>query len=503
MRTLAPKPNLNRAPPPAPANLARPRSLRAEAENLEAAPRSSGQPLNATTRELMESRFRHDFSHVRVHADDQAASAAAALNALAYTAGRDVVFGVGQYAPHSGAGQKLLAHELTHVVQQGAGLTGTAMKREIGEPGDPLEMEADRVASRVMDGGPLGPPISRSEAAGRSIQRQLIPVQGSPVPLAGPYTGYQPFPAAPPAPAPQAKPLAQELQTLIDGATWKEIRKRVYPKESAAGIQRAKDRHAGKRPDLIGLGRLKTLDHFAKAVRGIQTQWVSFSSPDDRVKELGKAAGTELTGAGVPAFLSVDKKSIEFKAFFTPSEWKFTISEALVSGASLSDPDAGELTNTTLHESRHAEQHFLAARYAAGVKKQDAAAILAEHDIPKSIAEQAVAKKFDTKTDSATAALGKQMYQADVTDSAKNQAISDDDGLAELATKRATAQAALKKLEAAATPQTMADATAQRDALRAQITVVEQKYTLYRNIPYEADAHEVGDAAEQAFKGWK
>ena len=86
--------------------------------------RSAGQSLDPTTRSFMESRFRHDFSSVRVHHDEQAAESARALHALAYTVGRDVVFGPGQYAPHTASGGRLLAHELTHLVQQGIATSG-------------------------------------------------------------------------------------------------------------------------------------------------------------------------------------------------------------------------------------------------------------------------------------------------------------------------------------------------------------------------------------------
>ena len=110
-----------------------------------------------------------------------------------------------------------------------------------------------------------------------------------------------------------------------------------------------------------------------------------------------------------------------------------------------------------------------------------------------------MAQKFDNKTDPAVAALGKEMYKANVTDGAKNQQISDDDYLKEMEDTRKAANLALQALEAAITTQTLAAATTKRDELKAE---VERRYTLYRNIPYEADAHEVGDAAEQAFKGW-
>lgn len=79
---------------------------------------SPGQALNSETRAFMEPRFAHDFSSVRVHSDSKAAESARAVNALAYTVGRDMVFGAGQYAPATREGRKLIAHELTHVEQQ-------------------------------------------------------------------------------------------------------------------------------------------------------------------------------------------------------------------------------------------------------------------------------------------------------------------------------------------------------------------------------------------------
>jgi Domain of unknown function (DUF4157) len=86
--------------------------------------RSPGHPLDPSTRARMEARFGYDFSQVRVHADAQASDSARAVNARAYTVGRHVAFASDEYTPHSIEGQRLLAHELTHVVQQQT-LTGT------------------------------------------------------------------------------------------------------------------------------------------------------------------------------------------------------------------------------------------------------------------------------------------------------------------------------------------------------------------------------------------
>lgn len=80
---------------------------------------SPGKPLDKASRAFMEPRFGRDFSSVRVHADVEAAESARAVQAKAYTLGRDVVFAAGHYAPESREGRTLLAHELAHVVQQG------------------------------------------------------------------------------------------------------------------------------------------------------------------------------------------------------------------------------------------------------------------------------------------------------------------------------------------------------------------------------------------------
>lgn len=80
---------------------------------------SSGQALPESSRQFFEPRFGHDFSNVRLHTDAVAAKSAQSINALAYTTGNNIVFNSGQYSPDSDSGKKLMAHELTHVIQQG------------------------------------------------------------------------------------------------------------------------------------------------------------------------------------------------------------------------------------------------------------------------------------------------------------------------------------------------------------------------------------------------
>lgn len=112
--------------------------------------RSPGQPLDAVTRALLESRFGHDFGRVRVHADAKAAESARAVNALAYTVGGDIVFGSGQYRPSTPWGQRLLAHEVTHVLQQRDIASGSALSPSLRmDPAeDASEKEAEAVANR-------------------------------------------------------------------------------------------------------------------------------------------------------------------------------------------------------------------------------------------------------------------------------------------------------------------------------------------------------------------
>jgi hypothetical protein len=117
--------------------------------------RSPGQPLDAVTRAVMEPPFRRDFSDVRIHSNARATESARTLNALAYTVGRDIVFGAGQYAPQTGGGQHLLAHELIHVVQQGGQAQALQHNNRVGEENDRYEQEAERGAALFMSGVPI------------------------------------------------------------------------------------------------------------------------------------------------------------------------------------------------------------------------------------------------------------------------------------------------------------------------------------------------------------
>jgi hypothetical protein len=101
-----------------------------------------GRPLQPATRDFMEARLRNDFGQVRIHTTTKAAESARALGARAFTLGRDVVFGAGQYAPEAAEGRRLLIHELTHVAQQRR--VGTVVQRyEAGEHAKLGETQAE------------------------------------------------------------------------------------------------------------------------------------------------------------------------------------------------------------------------------------------------------------------------------------------------------------------------------------------------------------------------
>lgn len=138
--------------------------------------RSPGRPLEPSTRTFMEGRFGYGFDHVRVHTDRNAADSARALNARAYTVGADIVFAAGAFRPGTAAGRRLLAHELTHVVQQGVRRAtprshGSPVRRSSGtaEPG--LDTVRGQGRSPYGSRNP-GLPVRISPTARGRVQRQ-------------------------------------------------------------------------------------------------------------------------------------------------------------------------------------------------------------------------------------------------------------------------------------------------------------------------------------------
>jgi hypothetical protein len=131
-----------------------------------------GSPLDRETRGFMESRLGADFSDVRVHTDSKASESAKSVQAHAYTVGNDVVMQSDKYEPQSESGRRMLAHELTHVVQQRSGpVAGTPAPGgiKISDPSDSFKQAAESSASRVMSTA-VAP--AATATAQTSVQRQ-------------------------------------------------------------------------------------------------------------------------------------------------------------------------------------------------------------------------------------------------------------------------------------------------------------------------------------------
>ena len=113
----------------------------------------SGEPLDPATRSSFEPGFGADFSSVRIHSDGKAGKSARDLNARAYTVGSDVVFAEGEYQPHTSEGKRLLAHELAHVVQQGAGAGPVVVQRAVALTDDDFKALAAQLHDAIYQVG--------------------------------------------------------------------------------------------------------------------------------------------------------------------------------------------------------------------------------------------------------------------------------------------------------------------------------------------------------------
>jgi hypothetical protein len=131
--------------------------------------RGGGQGLDAGLQEQMGTALGHDLSGVQVHTDTKADTLSRELNAEAFTTGQDVFFRQGAYDSHSGGGRELIAHELTHVVQQGTGAVSSTQGMTVNPPDDVYEQEADAVAQQVAH---AGAETATAGAAGGTAQRQ-------------------------------------------------------------------------------------------------------------------------------------------------------------------------------------------------------------------------------------------------------------------------------------------------------------------------------------------
>ena len=179
--------------------------------------RGSGRPLPGDLRSFFESRFGHDFGPVRVHDGSAASQAAREVNARAFTVGNDVVFGAGEWAPGTTAGKRLLAHELTHVVQQ----TPLVVRRkalaspapaEVGEAEPPAGAEApsglEPEAAPPLEAAPSPPPAGGESGSNGDDRGE---------PTSAPE-GAAPVEPGSEAPAAEQEPAAAAMLIVEDGA---------------------------------------------------------------------------------------------------------------------------------------------------------------------------------------------------------------------------------------------------------------------------------------------
>ena len=137
--------------------------------------RGGGSALDKDTRATMESRLGADFGYVQVHSDAQASKSAEAVGANAYTVGSDIVFRSGHFDPGSPTGQRTIAHELTHVVQQKSGpVDGTAAPGGIrlSDPADRFERAAEAASDAAPSPATVQAETDSSEQDAPALQRQ-------------------------------------------------------------------------------------------------------------------------------------------------------------------------------------------------------------------------------------------------------------------------------------------------------------------------------------------
>jgi hypothetical protein len=146
---------------------------------------SPGQPLDGATRAFMEPRFGHDFSQVRVHTDERASESVRAVDALAYTVGRHMVFGSDQYVPTTTSGRRLIAHELTHVLQQARSGTPSAHRFFGGTTEADQEREAESHSERVVSEPTETHHVAIAPISASSGRLQRQPQLPGPPPLQG------------------------------------------------------------------------------------------------------------------------------------------------------------------------------------------------------------------------------------------------------------------------------------------------------------------------------
>jgi len=442
-----------------------------------------GRPLDGAAAKAAAKVLGQSPGDVQIHTGPEAELFVAQHGARAVTIGNHIAFGAGQYQPGTPEGDRLIAHELAHVIQ----MRGADPAGPIAHGSHGAEAEADTAAHGIVtEQHGIG------EGAPATVSAQPLALHKDDKPA-----GAKPDPVKT-----AALDLADKIALEVADSTRDKVRDRLYARFSAPNKVLARDRRAGKVPDLTGLGTVSKIDDLVARFRSFLPFWSDKGmDADQRALAMYQLAQAMLVMVDVPQFEGYSLDDMKPKGAFTPHDWRFHFQKAMMANNAPTQADHADLVNALAHESRHAEQAWVAARVAAGkgMKPDDIASAVSI--LPK-IAGLAKKKPITAKTATgAELAFANAMFDAEVTDKAANlnaEAVVEATRK-DLIKKNDAAAAAVAKLRANPTTAQMSDTIKARDAMRAAVTAYSDAYRDYRHIPFEADAHEVGDAAATAF----
>jgi hypothetical protein len=297
--------------------------------------------------------------------------------------------------------------------------------------------------------------------------------------------------------------VAEHAAKEVAESTREKVRDRLYAEISAPNKVIARERRAKQRPDLTGLGAVSQIDDLVARFRVIMaSSWGTLKTGPERANAMLVLAEDKLMSLGVPQFSPFDLKDMQPKGAFSSEAWRFVFQKKMMETTAPTQDEQADLINMVAHESRHAEQAYLAARIAAGKGMKPAEIAAAVHISPR-VAALAHDRKITAKTATGPElAFANAMFEAEATHRTKNLDIE-----AVVATRRnelnaanARCAACVATLRAHPNTTNMLETVQAREEMRAAVAAYSKAYRDYRNIPFEADAHQVGDTAALAFR---
>jgi hypothetical protein len=239
--------------------------------------RGGGRPLLPPTREYFETRFGHDFGDVRIHADSRAAQAASEIHALAFTAGSDIHFAAGRFQPGTEHGDRLLAHELTHTIQQTGGRPAAATT-PASAPAGPTSSPVAAPESAAAAATPVAPApdtatiptvastmartAAATDASGETVDGASGAAPAMPSAVATPRGAAAPMISRTPEPSVQRTPSAAEIVDGIESTTRTAARAAGGAVATAGGV-------VGEAVSTVGDGLADAGEAAGAAARGV------------------------------------------------------------------------------------------------------------------------------------------------------------------------------------------------------------------------------------------